>query len=75
MLYAANERGLSPDYTVFDSWYKSLDSLKQLREMGWHWLARTKENRLVATDGPDFRAISDIEIPQQGRIVHLKDYA
>jgi putative transposase len=74
MLYAAKERGLSPDYTVFDSWYTSLDNLKQLREMGWHWFARMKENRLVTTDGSDFRAISDIEIPQQGRIVQLKDY-
>jgi len=74
MLYAAKERGLSPDYTVFDSWYTSLDNLKQLREMGWHWFARMKENRLVATDESDFRAISGIEIPQQGRVVQLKDY-
>ena len=74
MLYAAKERGLSPDYTVFDSWYTSLDNLKQLREIGWHWFARMKENRLVATDGSDFRAVSDIEILQQGMIVQLKDH-
>ena len=33
MLYAARERGLNPDYTVFDSCYTSLDNLKQLE--GW----------------------------------------
>jgi putative transposase len=75
MLYAARERGLNPDYTVFDSWYTSLDNLKQLRGMGWNWFARMKENRLVATEGSaGFKNISDIEIPQQGRVVQLKDY-
>jgi len=34
-----------------------------------------KENRLVATEGSaGFKNISDIEIPQQGRVVQLKDY-
>jgi putative transposase len=76
MLYAARERGLNPDYTVFDSWYTSLDNLRQLREMRWRWFARMKESRLVGTDpgGSDFEAISDIEIPEQGRMVYLKDY-
>jgi putative transposase len=80
MLYAARERGLNPDYTVFDSWYTSLDNLKQLREMGWRWFARLKENRLVVvvtdTDvaADFFEAISEIEIPEQGKVVQLKDY-
>ncbi len=77
MLYAARERGLHPDYTVFDSWYTSLDNLRQLKEMEWRWFARMKENRLVCcsdTDGSEFEAISSIEISQQGRIVQLKDY-
>jgi DDE superfamily endonuclease len=79
MLHAARERGLDPDYAVFDSWYTSLDNLRQLRGMGWRWFARLKENRLVAT-GPDpalsdFGAISDIvEIPEEGLVVQLKDY-
>jgi putative transposase len=74
MLYAARERGLDSDYTVFDSWYTSLDNLKQLRGMGRDWFARMKGNRLVATEGSGFKNISDIEIPQQGRVVQLKDY-
>mgnify|MGYP001063065821 CR=1 FL=1 len=77
MLYVAKERGFNPDYAVFDSWYTGLGNLKQLREMGWRWFARLKENRLVAVDpnrSTDFWAVSEIEIPQQGRIVQLKDY-
>lgn len=74
MLYISKERGLNPDYAVFDSWYTGLDNLKQFREMEWRWFARLKANRLIDTDGSGYRAISDIEIPQQGRIVQLKDY-
>jgi putative transposase len=79
MLHTAKERGFDPEYTVFDSWYTSLDNLRELRGMGWNWFARLKENRLVAapTNDPslsDFRAISEIEIPLQGRVVVLKDY-
>lgn len=75
MLYAARERGLHPDYTVFDSWYTSLDNLGQLHEMGWRWFARMKENRLVCTEkGSEFKAISDIKISEQGRVVQLNDY-
>ncbi len=81
MLHAARERGFDPAYTIFDSWYTSLDNLRELRDMGWNWFARMKENRLVAaattTRNPslsDFNAISGIEIPRQGRVVILKDY-
>jgi len=79
MLYAAEERGFNPDYAVFDSWYTSLDNLKQLREMEWRWFTRLKENRLVTAttdlDGAvNVKAVSGIGIPQQGRVVQLKDY-
>ena len=74
MLFISKERGFNPDYAVFDSWYTGLDNLKQLREMEWRWFARLKENRLIDTDGSGYRAISDIGIPRQGRIVQLKDY-
>lgn len=89
MLHAARRRGDSSptNYaTIFDSWYTSLDNLRELGDMGWNWFARMKENRLVATTTAaaattrrnlplsDFKAISDIEIPTEGRVVVLKDY-
>jgi putative transposase len=80
MLNAAEERGFKPDYAIFDSWYTSLDNLRQLRGMVWRWFTRLKENRLVADttdaqlDRSDFSAISEIKIPKQGKVVQLKDY-
>ena len=48
MLESAKERGLQPSYLIFDSWYSSLKNLKRLRELGWRWFTRIKENRLLS---------------------------
>jgi len=40
MLKTARERGFSPDYVGFDSWYSGLDNLKAIRFQGWQWLTR-----------------------------------
>ena len=41
---------------------------------GWRWLTRLKRNRLVNPDRCGNRALSEIDIGAQGRIVHLKGY-
>ena len=74
MLKRANERGLEPDYVVFDSWYASLDNLKTVRGYGWHFFTRLKENRLVNPDRRENVPVSQVEIPAAGRIVHLKGF-
>lgn len=74
MLEQANERGFEPRYVLFDSWYSSLDNLKAIRGYGWHWLCRLKSNRLVNPDKEGNIAIGEVEIPAQGRVVHLKAY-
>ena len=74
MLGKAHERGLEPDYVIFDSWYSSLDNLKAVRGYGWHFFTRLKENRLVNPDRRENVPISQIEIPVTGRIVHLKAF-
>ena len=74
MLTKANGRGFKPDYTIFDSWYSGLDNLKLIRRLGWHFFTRLKENRLVNPDRSENVPISRIEIPLQGRIVHLKGF-
>lgn len=72
---AAKERGFKPDYVLFDSWYSSsLDNLKHIRSLGWHWLASLKENRLVNPGGKGNVSISSTEIPPEGKIVHLRGY-
>ena len=74
MLRMAKERGFRPGCVLFDSWYSSLENLKLLRSLGWRWLARLKGNRLVDPDRSGNRHVSDVEVPPEGRVVHLKGY-
>jgi hypothetical protein len=74
MLIEAKERGLKPAYVLFDSWYSGLDNLKLIRKLGWHWFTRMKGNRLVNPDGKGNVPVSSIDIPAEGRAVHLKGY-
>ena len=64
---------------TFDGWYSGLANLKAVRRHGWHFLTRLKSNRLVnpGQSGPDGMgnvAVKDIDIPAQGREVHLKGF-
>jgi len=74
MIEQARERGFEPELVVFDSWYSGLPNLKLLRSLGWHWLTQLKSNREVSLDRSGKRAISQIFIPSQGCLVHLKGY-
>lgn len=74
MLEKARERGFRPDFVLFDSWYSSLDNLKKIRDLQWHWLTRFKKNRLVNPDDTKNVQISTIDIPSEGRNVHVKGY-
>jgi hypothetical protein len=74
MLQTAKERGFSPHYVCFDSWYSGLDNLKTIRGHGWHWLTRLKSNRAVDPDGTGNRQIYLLDIPPEGMQVHLRGY-
>jgi hypothetical protein len=75
MIQKAYERGFKPAMVIFDSWYGSLDNLKMLRELGWHWVTRLKSNRLVSVEGnPRNRPVSELDIPPCGRKAHLRGY-
>lgn len=71
---AKEERGFEPRYVLFDSWYSALENLKTIRGYGWRWLCRLKSNRLVDPDKSGNVAIEEVEIPAEGRVVHLKGY-
>lgn len=74
ILTTAARRGFEPALVAFDSWYASLDNLKQVRSLQWHWLTQLKSNRLVDPDGSGNRHVSTLLIPRHGLIVHLKGY-
>jgi putative transposase len=74
MLDTARIRGFMPRYVCFDSWYSSLENLKQIRSFGWQWLTRLKSNRLVNPDRSGNRVLSECTISGDGTRVHLKGY-
>jgi len=74
MLKMAANRGFRPSLVAFDSWYASLENLKQVRSLEWHWLTQLKSNRLIDPDGLGNRRICDVLIPRHGLTVHLKGY-
>jgi putative transposase len=74
MLKKSKARRFIPRLVLFDSWYASIDNLKTIRDFNWHWLTRLKKNRLVNPDNTKNMQIQEIEIPPEGRIVHLRAY-
>lgn len=52
MMKSAARLGLQISAVVFDAWYfQSLDFLKGIRELGFHWIGRAKEDRIFYVDG------------------------
>ncbi len=74
MLTTAHQRGFRPECVAFDSWFSALANLKLIDHYRWRWLTRLKRNRLVNPDRSGNRAICEIDIAAQGRVVHLKGY-
>jgi putative transposase len=74
LLQTAKERGFTPEYVCFDSWYSGLDNLKAIRGHGWHWLTRFKSNRTVNPDEKGNVQIYLVHIPKEGKVVHLRGY-
>lgn len=74
LLQTAQARGFAPSMVAFDSWYSSLDNLKLVRRFGWDWLTRLKSNRLVSLQARQQQAVSDLDIPRAGLVVHLRGY-
>ena len=74
MLAVAQGRGFAPECVLFDGWYSSLENLKALQKLGWHWLTRLKANRRVNPDRTGLRSLSACAIAPTGTVVHLEGY-
>jgi putative transposase len=59
MLLEAHKRGFEPTLICFDSWYGSIDNLKLVRSLGWHFLTRLKANRQIRVVGSKLQAVSE----------------
>lgn len=74
MLDTAEKREFAPEYVCFDSWYSGLANLKHIKNKGWHWLCRLKNNRIVNHDKQGQRPLGEVNIPPEGLIVYLRGY-
>lgn len=75
MLLTAFERGFQSQLVCFDSWYASIENLKLVRSLGWHFLTRLKENRRIRVSGGKLQAVSEAGLcGGDGTICWLKDY-
>lgn len=75
MLLEAYDRGFNPELVCFDSWYGSIDNLKLLRSLKWHFLTRLKPNRQIRVGGSGLQAVSDAGLcGGDGTICWLKGY-
>lgn len=75
MLMTAFERGFHPKLVCFDSWYGSIDNLKLVRSLGWHFLTRLKANRQIRVAGSKLQAVSEAGLcGGDGTIVWLKGF-
>jgi hypothetical protein len=74
MLLMAKGRGFSPKYVLFDTWYASLENLKQVRDFGWLWLTRLRGDRKVSPADRRARALDDVPVSEGGTVLHLRGY-
>ncbi len=75
MLLEAFERGFAPALVCFDSWYGSVENLKLVRSLGWHFLTRLKANRQIRIGGSKLQAVSEAGLcGGDGTICWLKGF-
>ncbi len=75
MLLAAFERGFHPQLVCFDSWYGSVENLKLVRVLGWHFLTRLKANRQINVSRSGLQAVSEAGLcGGDGTLVWLKGF-
>ena len=73
--YRVFERGFNPALVCFDSWYASIDNLKLVRSLGWHFLTRLKANRQIRVANSKLQAVSEAGLcGGDGTICWLKGF-
>ncbi len=74
MLLEADRRGFSLALVCFDSWYGSIENLKLVRALDWHFLTRLKSNRKVNPDKTGLQSVSEIFVSAARRVVWLSGF-
>ena len=58
MLRTAKERGFSPEFMMFDSWYSSNETLGLLQKWKWNYMVGIKSNRVFNGYMAGFQRVS-----------------
>ena len=66
--------GLKPAWITADSWYASVETLKFLRHQELGFLFGIESNRLVSLESGQYTNICNLDIPEDGLRVHLKQF-
>lgn len=74
MILLADHRGFKPEGLLMDAWYTTVDNLKMIDKLNWTWVAELQSNRLVSTEPHKHQRVDSMDIPNEGKIVHLKAY-
>ena len=76
MLKRAKNRGFSPIYVLFDSWYASVENMKLIaKEFKWNFICNLKSNRQISIVKNEYMPIADLNLTdKQVKQVWLKEY-
>lgn len=66
--------GLQPLMVTTDAWYSSQDNLKLLKNKDLGLMMGIAKNRKVAINGGEYTQVQNLEIPDEGLVVHLKKF-
>lgn len=66
--------GLLPKTVTTDAWYASRENLKFLKNKDLGLLMGIAKNRKLSTNGRDYTQVKNLEIPDEGLMVHLKSF-
>ena len=74
MITEVLEWGLKPKAITTDAWYSSRKNLKFFKNKELEFLIGIAKNRLCSVDGKNYTQVQNLEIPDNGLIVHLKKF-
>ncbi|WP_448270056.1 IS701 family transposase [Nostoc sp. DSM 114159] len=66
--------GLSPKTVTTDSWYSSQKNLKFFKDKELRFLTGVAKNRSCSVDGKNYTQVQNLEIPEVGLVVYLKNF-
>lgn len=74
MMKEVIEWGLLPAFVSGDSWYSCVSNLKTVNSQGYAGFFAIEKNRKISVQKGKWLQVQQIDIPENGRVVWLKDY-